>query len=412
VSRLDLGKAATATTNGSAPHLAVPLHVPSDGMIGLAREFAELYARHLESPLAFFYFVFLTYFGALIAKKVTLDSELRPEPRLYTVAIGESADTRKSTALRITDAFFRSLGPPWEPAVLFGVGSAEGLAAEAREHPELILHYDEFKSFVDKAKNEHSVALPMVTTLFERGDYDNRTKTERVSVRGASLSLVAACTSDTYATMFDQRFFAIGLLNRLWIVTDRATARIAVPRSVPLDEVEALRQRVHQKLEAIDQAYVRHGLRPVPYRLTPGALAQFRAWYETRTGSIFERRLDTYGHRLMVLLAATTGKPTIDEEVTTAVLTLLRYQLDARRECDPVDAESTIALLEERIRRALARGPLKGRDLKRRLNYQRYGLWAWKTAIANLVEAGEIQHDPNADTFWLSSILSSGQNEV
>src|SRR4030095_7618296 len=119
-------------------------------------------------PMAFFYFVFLTYFGALIAKKITLDTELRPEPRLYTVVIGESADTRKSTALRKVDSFFGTLGPLWGPAVLFGVGSAEGLAAELKERPELILHYDEFKSFVDKAKNEHSVALPMVTTLFER----------------------------------------------------------------------------------------------------------------------------------------------------------------------------------------------------------------------------------------------------
>ena len=51
---------------------------------------------------------------------------------------------------------------------------------------------DKTIAFVDKAKNEHSVALPMVSTLFERGDYDNRTKMERLSVRDAALSLVAA----------------------------------------------------------------------------------------------------------------------------------------------------------------------------------------------------------------------------
>src|SRR5262249_44846150 len=155
---------------------------------------------------------------SVLAKKITLASALAPEPRLYTVVLGESADTRKSTALRVTDEFWRSLGAEWEPRVLFGVGSAEGIAAELKDRSELLLHFDEFKAFVDKAKNEHSIALPMVATLFERGDYDNRTKTERLAVRGASLSLVAACTADTYATMFDQRFFAIGLLNRLWLV--------------------------------------------------------------------------------------------------------------------------------------------------------------------------------------------------
>lgn len=405
---INLGVAAeTQEATSPAPGQAQDLRVPSEGMIGVAREFATLYARYLESPAAFLYFVFLAYFGSLIARKITLDSELRPEPRLYVVLIGESADTRKSTALRVTDQFFRNLSAEWEPAVLFGVGSAEGLAAELKERPALILHHDEFKSFVDKAKNEHSVALPMVTTLFERGDYDNRTKTERVSVRDASLSLVAACTADTYATMFDQRFFAIGLLNRLWLVSDRSTARIAVPRMIPDVELEPLRQRVKDLLLDVDRAYTIHGCRPVPYRLTAGAHEMFREWYETREGSIFERRLDTYGHRLMLLLAATSGKDMIDETIMTAVLALVRYQLDVRRECDPVDAENTIAATEEKIRRALARGALKGRDLKRRVHANRVGLWAWNTAIRNLVEAGDITRDVKADTYWLPSAVTT-----
>jgi hypothetical protein len=398
-------EAAQAAAKGSVPQAAAPLHVPSGGMIGLARDFAEVYANYLESPKSFFYFVFLTYFGALIAKKVTLDTELRPEPRLYTVVIGESADTRKSTALRTTDAFFRSLPSLWQPPVLFGVGSAEGLAAELREHAELVLHYDEFKSFVDKAKNEHSVALPMVTTLFERGDYDNRTKTERISIRGASLSLVAACTVDTYSSMFDQRFFAIGLLNRLWLIADRASSSIAVPQTVPERDLAKIRQEVSRYLKTIDQAYAANGRRPVAYRLTPEALARFRDWYNTRKGTIFERRLDAYAHRLMVLLAATSDKTVVDEEIVTAVVLLLGYQLDVRRECDPVDAESLVAQVEEKVRRALARGSLGGRDLKRKVNYQRVGIWAWQTAVTNLIRQGEVIHDVKNDSY--STNLSS-----
>lgn len=401
MSTFDLAKAAE-TTPPPVPQLAQSLRVPSTGMVGIGRAFAELYAEYLESPVAFFYFVFLAYFGAVVARKITLDSELRPEPRLYVVLIGESADTRKSTALRKVDELYRSLGPEGNPPVLFGIGSAEGLAAELKECPDLILHYDEFKAFVDKAKAEHSVALPMVTSLFERGDYDNRTKGEHVSVRGASVSLVAACTADTYATMFDQRFFAIGLLNRLWLVSDRAMARIAVPRTIPEESLEPIRQRVRELLRSIDQAYVSNGLRPVPYRLTAGALDRFRLWYEARVGSIFERRLDTYAHRLMLLLAATTGKTIIDEETVEAVVTLLHYQLDVRRECDPIDAETAIAGLEEKIRRTLARGAMKGRDLKRRVNYQRAGVWAWNTAVANLIGAGEVERDLKTDTYWLS----------
>jgi hypothetical protein len=104
----------------------------------------------------------------------------------------------------------------------------------------------------------------------------------------------------------------------------------------------------------------------------------------------------------------------VDEAIVEAVVTLLRYQLDVRRESDPIDAENTIAALEEKIRRALARGAVKGRDLKRRCNYQRFGLWAWNTARANLIAAGEIEHDPKVDLYWLvapviTSVISEKQ---
>jgi hypothetical protein len=326
------------------------------------------------------------------------------------VLIGESADTRKSTALDKAGHFFRSLGGVARPRELFGVGSAEGLAAELKETSELILVQDELKAFVDKAKHEGSVALPMVSTLFERTEYDNRLKDKKISVRGASLSLLSACTQETYATLFNHAFFAIGFLNRLWLVSDRATTRIPVPRAIPAEALEPLRRAVVDRLEAIDRAYTNNGLRAVPYKITPAALARFTAWYASRTGSIFEKRLDTYGHRLMVLLAATTGKPEIDEEIVTAVVSLLRYQLDVRRELDPVDAENTIATLEEKIRRTLARGPLKGRDLKRKLSYHRFGLWCWNTAVANLVAARELHHDPTADSYGLSQPNGSGSS--
>jgi|SoiMethySBSTD1v2_1073268.scaffolds.fasta_scaffold152908_6 type II secretory pathway predicted ATPase ExeA len=103
----------------------------------------------------------------------------------------------------------------------------------------------------------------------------------------------------------------------------------------------------------------------------------------------------------MVLLAATTGQTEIDEAIVTAVVALLRYQLDVRRELDPVDAENTIAVLEEKIRRSLARRAVKKRDLQRKVSYQRYGVWAWKAAVTNLLAAGELHHDKRADTYAL-----------
>ncbi len=386
---------------------APPLQVPQAGMIGIAREFATLYATHLEAPASFFYFTYLTYLGALLSRKITLKSSLDIEPRLYVVLLGESSDTRKTTALRKTDQFFRTLAG-WEPTVLLGAGSGEGLAKALHDTPELILHYDELKSFVSKAQMESSILLPMVGSLFERREFDNRTKDASISVRGASLSLVAACTAETYATMFDAKFHAIGFLNRLFLVADRTTKRIAVPPPFRSDVLDRLRDRTVDLLNDIQSRYRQQNYARVEFGLTKDAESLFTAWYLQRQGTIFEKRLETYGHRLMLLLAAMAGKDAVDEEITTAVLALLKYQLDARRECDPVDAENTIAILEERIRRALARGRLSGRELRRRLHPERVGIWMWNTAIENLLHGSrELKWDRRTDMYWMVGVTTT-----
>ena len=101
------------------------------------------------------------------------------------------------------------------------------------------------------------------------------------------------------------------------------------------------------------------------------------------------------------------GETSVTLPIAESVIALLRYQLEIRRDCDPVDAENTIAMLEEKIRRALARGSQRGRDLKRRLSYQRYGIWAWDTALGNLLKAGEVRRDSKADTYWMASAVST-----
>ena len=204
--------------------------MPDSAIIGVGREFADLYSTYLESPRSFFYMGFLTYFGAIISRKVTLDSALRTEPRLFTVLLGASADTRKSTALRMVDTFFQQAG--CAPNTLHGTGSAEGIAEELKENPTLLLHCDEFKGFVDKARAEHSSCSRWSPCCSSAASSTTESRS-RSSASGASLSLLAACTLDTYATMFDPKFHAIGMLNRLFLVVDSSTPRFAVPRPIP-----------------------------------------------------------------------------------------------------------------------------------------------------------------------------------
>ena len=256
-----------------APPEATRLVFPEAGMLGLGRDFADLYSQYIESPRSFLYMSFLTYFGSCISRMVTLDSELWVQPRLFTVNLGQSADTRKSTALRKADEFFAGLGI-FAPHVLYGVGSAEGLAAEMEVNenggsPVLLLHLDELKTFVDKARAEHSILLPMTGSLFERNDYDNRIKDKKVSIRGCYLCMNAACTVETYATMFAPAFFDIGFLNRLFIIIDDSPARFALPAKIDTRDLTQLRDRVIARLTDIRGMYAAYGARPVPLPSSP-----------------------------------------------------------------------------------------------------------------------------------------------
>jgi hypothetical protein len=100
-------------------------------MSGAAGRFAEVYGEVLESPREFLYLAFLTGLGTLLYK-LTLASELKVQPRLYTLLLGQSADDRKSTALDKTVEFFQNYSKQFQ--ICRGVGSAEGCRSGWRKY--------------------------------------------------------------------------------------------------------------------------------------------------------------------------------------------------------------------------------------------------------------------------------------
>jgi hypothetical protein len=285
---------------------------------GVAKEFAEIYGKETEAPEVFWFWSFVTIIGAAISGQVTLLSLVRPQPRLYTVLLAPSAVSRKSTALRLTADFLR---PALEGRVaeLWGLGSAEGLMKRLAPHQKpgiparAIILLDELKSFVSKAKIEGQVLLPALTTLFEGNRFENHTKTGSISLADAHISLLGACTEQTYETMWDNQFLAIGLLNRLWIVPGRSEQSCPLPPWVEDDRLHFLRRRVEALLEELDhRSGFGQGPRarppgPVELVLTEQALKLWESWYGNRPTDAHGVRLDSIGFRLMVLFEVLRG---------------------------------------------------------------------------------------------------------
>lgn len=374
-----------------------PTEFPRYTIRGLAGEFADLYSEYLESPWSFFAFSYLTCLGSILSDRVSLRSEISPQPRLYTVNLGESGDDRKSEAIKKTIVFFEDAMAHGEFRVCHGVGSAEGLAKKLGEvetgPKKLLLVYDELKSFVGKAMIEGATLLPAVNSFFEGNRFHSATKTHSVELNDVFLSLLGASTIETFSRMWTPVFLDIGFLNRLWLIRDHGERKFSIPKEIPFEEIKNLQCKLGDLLKKFPHA--------VKLPIDEDARAVFDRWYFSVNPSPFTKRLDTYGLRLMVLLAINEGSQEVTEEIASNVVQLLQWQLQVRREVDPVDAENSIARTEEIIRRALSSGPLSKRDLQRKTNYQRMGIFIWQSAMKNLQSAREVIYDQKGGLYRL-----------
>jgi len=135
--------------------------------------------------------------------------------------------------------------------------------------------------------------------------------------------------------------------------------------------------------------------------ITLGARALYEDWYLNLEQSIHTKRLDTYALRFMILLTVNAGKCEVDEMVARDVIDLMNWQLQARQMHDPIDADSAVAKIEEKIRRVLKTGPRSDRDLKRAVHYNRIGTWVFTNAVRNLTKSNEINFDKTTNAWRL-----------
>ena len=114
--------------------------------------------------------------------------------------------------------------------------------------------------------------------------------------------------------------------------------------------------------------------------------AQMKSWYFdiAKEETIHTKRLDTYALRFMPLFAVNEGKTIVDEAIVEKVITLMNWQKSVREEFDPIDANSIIAILEEKIRRRLKKSTHTTGELKHFIKVSKEGLWTFNMALNNL----------------------------
>jgi len=358
---------------------------------GVAADYTELISEYLEVPAHFNFMAYLTCLGSIVSDTLSLKSSINPQPRFFTLILGESGDTRKSTAIKSAVQHFQKNLTEFN--ICWGVGSAEGLQKKLTNKNKLLLCFDEFKQFVSKCRIDGSVLLPCVTTLFENNFYESQTKTTSIELDNVYLSILAASTVETYQTTWDASFTDIGFTNRLFLVPGEGERKYSVPPDIPEDKTGEL-----WKLSAAVLSFIRTNPQ---IDLEPDAQERFHEWYMTREPSIYAKRLDTYALRTMPLFAAINLQNTIDLDIVERVIKLMNWQLLMRKLYSPIDADNKMAQIEERIRRNLRMKPLTERELKRNIHADRCGEFYFSHAKANLLRSKDVYYNNTTKKYHL-----------
>ena len=365
-----------------------------DVISGVAGEVVEVFKRYLEAPEQFIYMGFITFLGAALARMVTLDTAVKVQTRFYTILIGPSGVSRKTTIIAQLVELFRSLfvknypkginSEDFKLDICAGVGSDVGLARRMEKSKSLILAIDEFRSLTSKAGIKNSALLPTIATLFDRNEFSNYVKAEKDSfdIEDGYLSMIAACTPETFEEIWKPEFTNIGLNNRLFICPGEGIKK-GLPPKIPPSELNSLRMSIGKVVGIVGGN--------VELVFSDDALFTYNNWYEGLEASVHSTRLESYCLRLVCIMAVNELKVVIDNDIIQKAICLCNWQLAMRKLYDPVGGDNTVANLEEKIRRQLEiRGPMKKRKLIQFTNARRSGLYFFDNALKNLDKAGDI----------------------
>jgi hypothetical protein len=204
------------------------------------------------------------------------------------------------------------------------------------------------------------------------------TKSSHVRVRGAQLSILGASTTATYETLWEGQTLDIGFTNRLFLVPGSSgPRRFVIPREIPEEGKQKIVKSLDGVLTLLNKSH--------RIEVDPKAHKILEDWYLSLERSIHNKRIDTYALRFLILLAINNEKLEVTPEIVESVIQIMQWQLKARQELDPIDADDRVARMEEKIRRVLNnRGPMSERNLKRAVHTERSGLWCFEHAIKNL----------------------------
>jgi hypothetical protein len=324
-------------------------------------------------------------------------------PNVYLICFGPTGDRKTTATRRGTE-----LGSACK--IIAGGGSGEGLADEfssANPGEGLLVYAEEFSQILRPGRWEGATVLPLLTQCFDCPErYEMKFRKAPVSLERPTPTLLAGTTPDWFWQDFHPRDFQGGFGNRLFFVTGKRKAPIALPARVDVTPISA----------AVDALC---DIRPRELRFEPRAQLLWEQFYsawndeESRLEPLLlatVQRIPAYMLKLAMLYAATEKtlpKITCDQlsaailvgqfgkECASELLTLQNAGTNARKELERCILAYVAACTDE--------NPTK-RDVYRTLARHYKDSEEFNRAFDSLVRVGALfTHDAGRNSVLVST---------
>ncbi len=262
------------------------------------------------------------------------------QPRLYLLKIGPAGWGRKSFSSEVTldliDRANRILHPgpltDWDDPeagpsdrfqkplhIVSGAGSGEGLVKIFDKYHRVLFHLDELRRLEQKLAIQGSTLLTALTELFSKNNYQNLVLQNPINVRNAHLVLSANTTTKNFESMIKgSEMVRSGFFGRVLLAANETEKRFT-RSDFPEADLNVLANEFAEILRAAPSLDPETGLpkEQKTLNLAPDAYELWDKFYQTVERNEETERFDTYGQRLMAILAFTSGKSEVDVQVVS-----------------------------------------------------------------------------------------------
>jgi hypothetical protein len=257
---------------------------------------------------------------------------------------------------------------------------------------------DELKTFVSKTRASASTLLTHMSSLFDTNKAENpkMRRDDSLIVEDGHLSVIAACTPETFEEVWHSEFSNIGLDFRFFLVpgeTSKDVFEAANMRSATLFPEEILNEQKAKVLQIYDWVNdIESGPKAVDKKLisfSDKAWKLYTGWRQHLATVGQFNRIDNIACRISMLIAISMQKHEIDEDIMTLAIEIMNWQQKVKKELIKPKSENVSALFENRILAILKKGPQTEGRLRNRLEryIKKHGIGAFTRAITILTKS-------------------------